>query len=257
MRNYMKANLIKVAYFDEQTALDCVEIKEHGKYTREIENMNEGSVGTEAKASAKTPRLMSMFKLQAEAHASAEAQRIIRSTISNTILTDFISVAQKDSGVNHLQGYKIQLTEETKLSIYTAITDAANGNLPIENTQGMGMGMEISKLGSVLKNLIGYLECYAIKDGKKAAILRFNSTTFRNNYHISDIVNMNLDYYAVEVGKAGTSGLSTLGLDLTRNKSNDVQQEINAKLETSSDERSADELVIYDIILAGVFINDK
>ena len=251
----MKNNLTKIVYFDEQTAFDFVEIKEHGRYTREIENKNEGDLGTTAKASAKTPGLMSMFKFQAEVHASAEAQRIVRSTISNTILTDFVSKAKRGSGIKHLQGYKIELTKETKLSIYTAITEEANGNLPIENAQGMGM--EISRFGSVLKNLIGYLESYAVKDGKRVAILRFNNTAFRNNYHISDIVNMNLDYYAVEVGRASASGLSTLGLDLTGNTSNDVQQEINERLEEPSGEYHADELVIYDIILAGVFVNDK
>lgn len=37
-----KSKLTKIVYFDEQTALDFVEIRDKGRYTREMENENKG-----------------------------------------------------------------------------------------------------------------------------------------------------------------------------------------------------------------------
>jgi len=244
-----KQKLTKVVYFDEQTALDYVEIRDKGHYLREVEQEYEGNTGISTEASAKTPKLLSMFRLSADVHASAEVKRIVRSTVSNTILTDFIERAGKDSGVECLSGYDIKLTEETRLTIYTAITDAANGNLPMDQ---QGMGMEVSKFGSVLKNLQGYLECHAVKDGQVSAILRFNSMSFRNNYRLADIINMDLQYYGVKVGTTSSSTLRSLGLDLT-NKQTDVREEINNLLKSSDAVSGEKELDVYDIILAGVF----
>lgn len=244
-----KSSLTKIVYFDEQTALDFVEIRDKGRYTREMENENKGEVGVNTEVSAKTPKLLSIFRLNADIHASAEAQKIVRSTISNTILTDFIEKAEQGTDVERLSGYDIQLTEETRLTIYTAITDAASGNLPMDSQQGMGM--EVSKFGSVLKNLQGYLECNAIKDGKTSAILRFNSISFRNNYRLADIINMNLQYYGVKVGSTNTSTLRSLGLDLTNGS--DTQDELNRLLKSTDTVSSDEKLDVYDIILAGVF----
>ena len=244
-----KSKLTKIVYFDEQTALDYVEIRDKGRYTREMENANKGEVGVATDASAKTPKLFSVFRLNADIHASAEAQKIVRSTISNTILTDFVDKAEKHKDVERLSGYDIQLTEETRLTIYTAITDAANGNVPMDQ---QGMGIEVSKFGSVLKNLQGYLECNAIKDGKTSAILRFNGLSFRNNYRLADIINMNLQYYGVKVGTTNTSTLRSLGLDLT-STTNDPQDELNRLLKSGDASSGEEKLDVYDIILAGVF----
>ena len=112
------------------------------------------------------------------------------------------------------------------------------------------MGMEISKLGSVLKNLQGYLECNAVRDGKANAILRFNGTSFRNNYRLADIINMDLQYYGVKVGTTDTSTLRSLGLDLNPN---DTEDELNRILENKEITSGDEKLNVYDIILAGVF----
>ena len=50
-----KSKLTKIVYFDEQTALDFVEIRDKGRYIREIENENKGdaSITTEASANSR------------------------------------------------------------------------------------------------------------------------------------------------------------------------------------------------------------
>lgn len=248
-----KQYLAKIVYFDEQTALDYVEIKDNGHYIKEIQNETKAGASTEAGLEARSPSLFSILSLKGKAIASAEAQRIVRNTVSNTILTDFIKKADKDNGVKCLSGYNIKLTEETRLTIHTAITDAANGNLPMDGQEEMSM--DISKFGSVLRNLQGYLECHAVKEGEPTAILRFNSNSFRNNYKLADIINMDLNYYCVKVGTTSTSTLKSLGLDLT-NQSKNTFDNIDKLLDSPDLKAGGDELEVYDIILAGVFNND-
>lgn len=247
------SELKKVAYFDEQTALDYVEIRHKGHYIKEIGQDYEGTVNTKANASAKTPRLLSLFQLGAEVNASAEAQRIVRSTVSNTILTDFIEKSKKDKSIIKLTGYDIELTEETRLTLYAAIMDAINGRLPVDDN---GLDMDVSKFGSVLSKLQGYLEFNAIKEGEPRAILRFNGLSFRNNYKPADIINMDLVYYGVHVGTTNSSTLKSLGLDLT-NKSPSLQDQFDRMLETKEQKSHEDSLEVYDVIMAGVFKGDK
>lgn len=256
-----KSIISKVVFFDEQTALDYIEIRNKGHYVKEIEKKGMGALGIATDASAKTPKLLSLFRLNANVHASAEAQKIVRSTVSNTILTDFIDKANGSNGdINHLSGYDIELTEETKLSVYTAITDASSGKLPFDSS---GMGMDISKFGSVLKNLQGYLECSAIKDGEPDVILRFNSECFRNNYKLADIISMNLEYYCVKVGSTDKSTLSAMGLELTGNAKDDKRDSFSEILNSSSAENAQTKdsknkaRDVYDVILAGVFSDES
>lgn len=253
--------LSKIVFFDEQTAFDYVEIRDKGRYIKETEKSGKASAKAENDISIKSPTLFSFLRLNAEVSASAEVQKIVRSTVSNTILTDFISKADTSSDITRLSGYDIKLTKETKLSIYTAITDASSGNIPFDSS---GMGMDISKFGSVLKNLQGYLECSAVKDGEPNVMLRFNSNCFRNNYKLADIISMNLEYYCVKVGSTNTSTLSVLDLELT-GATKPKHDNFNAVL---NDNRGMDDTIldedtesrvrdVYDIILAGVFSNES
>jgi hypothetical protein len=242
--------LTKVVYFDEPTALDYVEIRDQGRYLREI--ANEGLTKGEASASlkAKSPSLISMlFSAEAKTGVSVEGKQILKSSVSNTILTDFIKKAGRSKEIAKLEGYKLELTDETRLSLYTAITNAANGNIPMDDSKGMGM--DVSKLGSVLLDLHGYLECFAVK-GNDKVVLRFNHAAFRNEYRLTDILNMDLVYYAVKVGVSSSSSLVSLGLDFTKSNQN-VQDKIEKVLEQVDNTEVKKELEVYDIILAGVF----
>ena len=53
----------------------------------------------------------------------------------------------------------------------------------------------------------GYYELMA-DCAEETVVLRFNIKAFRNNYFISDLVKMNLDYHAVEVGTVSIDSLT-------------------------------------------------
>ncbi len=223
----------KIVYFDEPTALDYIDIREDGRYAREIIKSGETSGKASAGAKAETPSLLSsLFSAKAEVTASAEGAKIIRNTISNTILTDYLKKARRTKALSFLEGYKLALTETSTMLLATAFTDATQGNIAVDEKGGLNM--DISKLSTTLNALQGYIECYATDTSGKTSIFRFNTKGFRNNYKLPDILNMNLTYYGVNVGRSSGFSLNAIGFGAAASA-------------------PAQEYDMYDVVLAGVF----
>lgn len=55
-------------------------------------------------------------------------------------------------------------------------------------------GVDLTILDKVLNNVKGYTEVIT-KENNKMLAIRFNTTTFRGNYRLSDILKMNLDTF--------------------------------------------------------------
>ena len=80
------------------------------------------------------------------------------------------------------------------------------------------------------------------------AVLRFNIKAFRNNYSISDLVKMNLDYYAIEVGTVSPSNL-TMKSEFGRKQ----EQEISGfDIADNLTQTKSEDYKVFDVILAGV-----
>ena len=77
-------------------------------------------------------------------------------------------------------------------------------------------------------------------------VLRFNNTTFKGNYKLSDILKMNLDIYAVKVGNIDKNKL-----DLN-NEIKMIEDEITADKILGNKEENKNKINVYDVILAGV-----
>jgi hypothetical protein len=224
---------IKIVYFDESTALDYIDIKEDGRYAREITRSAETSGKVSAGAKAESPSIFSsLFSARAEITTSAEGAKIIRNTISNTILTDYLKKARRTKSLSFLEGYTLSLTETSTMLLATAFTDATQGNIPFDEKGGLNM--DISKLSTTLNALQGYIECYARDKSGNISIFRFNTKGFRNNYKLPDVLSMNLTSYGVNVGRSSGLSLNAIGFG---NKESAPTQEYD----------------MYDIVLAGVF----
>ena len=82
----------------------------------------------------------------------------------------------------------------------------------------------------------------------ETVVLRFNIKAFRNNYFISDLVKMNLDYHAIEVGTVNVGSL-TMESEFGDNQ----EKEINGfDMIDNTLSAGSDEIKVYDVILAGV-----
>lgn len=237
---------VKIVYFDESSALDFVDVKTEGRYSSEIVNTSKRKRGVVANLNVSSPSAISGFlSSKAGVGFSKEGTKFVESSISSTILTDFLKNTEDSDKIRNLRGFMLSLTDNTKLILYTSITDALDGDMPVEDNAILSF----SKLGGIFDSLQGYFECYAEKENNEKVVLRFNTKVFRNNYKLADVLNMDLSFYVVEVGSSYQSTLESIGLDFSND--GNIKREVKNN-ESSIDKGPSEKIKVYDVVLAGV-----
>lgn len=248
--------MIKVVYFDELSATDYLNIYDGGekvKTVEEIENQhNELTAKLGAKLSKKLswlPLLGTDISVSGGMEYSDIGTSLIKNTLSNTVLTDFISKAKEDDRVYKLEEYDLK-TYKNSIAFFKMFTPYLTITKS-DFTTNDGMAMDISKLDEAFKNGKGYYEMIAERNTseyKKRYILRFNIQAFRNNYGIADLTKMNLKYFAIKVGEANEEML-----DINKEFSMD-QQDTATSIDSllNNNDTKEEKLEVFDVVLAGV-----
>lgn len=246
--------MIKVVYFDEGSATDFIYILEGGKTTDKKENIvtkaTEFAIGAEAEAN-KSAGLLSIISAKVGGGASADFSRegntIITKAIENTILTDYLEHVGK-GGKQYIRvftdckpyPYPKSFAFFKMLTPYLKMT---NGQIEVAD----GLSLNLALMDEALDSGRGYYELMAECDGE-TVVLRFNIKAFRNNYFISDLVKMNMDYHVIEVGTVNIGSL-TMEAEFGDNQ----EKEINGfDIVNDNQTTHSDEIKVYDVILAGV-----
>lgn len=244
------SKILKVIYYDENAAMDYVTIMNDGNITsEEINKVIEGKeAGAEAEAEAgikssflKMLGLSLGVKSEISGHSSNE--KIINSTITTNIMTEFIKIADKDNNIEKLKGLKLDIDQDTLTflkTVFPYITLLKNPEKIEELNE-----INISKIDEVILSTKGYFEFIATKDKKEVAILRFNIDCLKNNYKFNDLLKMDLCYYGIKVGVATRESIKV---------ENEINQNgmILTEDDLSESGSANDNLPIYDIIIAGV-----
>lgn len=239
----------KIIYFDEIAATDYVDIKNGGRinidknYSQELA----GKIKTDTQAGAKTPNLFQQFLnigASISTDASVLSNNIMKTYISNTILTDFLNTISdknnKDITIFYKPKLKAYENSMTFLKMYAPYMKMLNSNeLPIN----------ISEIDSILTGAKGYYELIAQIDNEYKIILRFNITAFRNNYSLNDIIKMDLKYYAIKVGSYPENKL-----DIAKEFPAPQEEPDAYNISTLPDNSNQETILldVYDVILAGV-----
>jgi Family of unknown function (DUF6414) len=248
-RNTPLRSLLKVVYFDEDSASDYLDIATGGREATSSEKVKTRSTTMRASVlaelKAKFNWLPGLFgasaKLQGGFDISSAGQSVLRKTISNTILTDYLARVEGDSRIKRLDGIDVVAPPESMafLKMYTPY-------MTITRTEQSGI--DLAKLDEAFVAAKGYYELVGSTAGVDDSILRFNFGSFRNNYRLTDLPQMRLIYHGVKVGDARAD---QLGLDAAMISQPDLMpsaQEV--LLGTESPARGT--LPVYDILLAGV-----
>lgn len=249
-----KKKVIKVVYFDEGSATDFIYVLDGGKNTDKkehiVEKTTEIALGAEAEAN-KSAGLFSIISAKVGAAANADFSRegntIITKAIENTILTDYL-----DHALNVGKSY-IRVFSNCKpypypksfafFKMLTPYLKMTNGQIEVAD----GLSLNLALMDEALDSGRGYYELMADCDNE-TVVLRFNIKAFRNNYFISDLVKMNLDYHAIEVGTVNIGSLT-----MESEFGNNQEKEINGfDLISKNISTDSDEIKVYDVILAGV-----
>lgn len=246
--------MIKVVYFDEGSATDFIYVLEGGKNTDKKEHIvtkaTEFAIGAETEVS-KSAGIFSIISAKvgggANADFSREGNTIITKAIENTILTDYLACVAKD-GKSYIRvftdckpfPYPKSFAFFKMLTPYLKMT---NGQIEVAD----GLSLNLALMDEALDSGRGYYELMANCNGE-IIVLRFNIKAFRNNYFISDLVKMNLDYYAIEVGTVNIGSL-TMESEFGDNQEKEIS---GFDIISSNSVANSDEIKVYDVILAGV-----
>jgi len=243
--------ILKVIYYDENAAIDYVTIMNEGNITvEEINKAMSGSnvdAGIEGSVSVKTS-LLKMLNLssgvKAEASVHKSNEKIVNSTITTNIMTEFIKLADEDDNIEKLTDFRLHIDKDTLTYLKSVFPYLSLLKDPEKIDELKEINIE--KIDEVILSTKGYFEFLAYKDNEEEAVLRFNVDCFRNNYKFGDLLKMDLCYYGIKVGKTKKEELKL------ENEINTVRKVLSEE-DLSSDKTSSNtELSIYDIIIAGV-----
>lgn len=258
----MKDKIIKVVYFDESSAVDYINIIDGGKLENQVSSTNENGMNGKLSIGAKIASNLKFLNfLNAETNVETKAELvsqskdIVKSTITNTILTDFITkVSEEETMIKMFDHVEVTILKDsfTYMKLYTPYTYI------ISDKSEINKDIAVNKLDDIMEKIKGYYEILA-KDEKKEYVLRFNINCFRNNYKLTDLLKMNLTYYGIKVGKTTKNKLAAvneLNMDNSLKEIN-AEEIVGKALNKDLQRQDIDTIDIYDIILAGVKNNDE
>jgi hypothetical protein len=244
-----RQSMIKIVYFDEESASDYLDISAGGKEVATSESVQERTKEAHAKVEAGLIAKLSWLPFlgaQAEASAggglSAAGKSILSKTLSNTILTDYLTKAGNDERVVQLRGLRVTAPKDSM-----AFMKMFTPYMIIAKTEDQGV--DLARLDEALAGAKGYYELLGeAADGAKM-ILRFNIKAFRNNYGLTDLGRMRLVFHGILVGEATQHGL---GMQAEMASDDDTEPLTAAELIDGKSSQQATLLDVYDVILAGV-----
>jgi hypothetical protein len=241
--------MIKIVYFDEESASDYLDISAGGKTASTREQVQERSKETHAQVEAGLmaklswlPFLGASGELSAGAGAVAAGKSILSKTLSNTILTDYLVKADGDARVAQLRDLRVTAPKNSMayIKMFTPyMVMLRMDDIPVD----------LARMDEVLVGAKGYYELLGESVDDDRHVLRFNLKAFRNNYGLTDLGRMRLVFHGVLVGQTSEHALG-MQAEMTGGSSDasvTAAEVVDGKL--AQDENLLD---VYDVILAGV-----
>lgn len=267
-------NFLKVIYFDEEFVADFLQLIAGGELKKTTEFLSElqGEAGVEADAEATAgaekkglPKLLSVFsgidmRLRADAGGSIsyKRDRIVKNILENTLLSDFVSILKNDekrseknkrcAGIEVFSNTTVRPEKDSfsyamLIAPYLSMID---GQMPLDGENPMKI--DLAKIEGAINEGRGFYEFVGVVNNRKV-IFRFNRSSFRNHYTLSDLPKMELTYYGIKVGK-----ISIDELKVSNEFEFGTEPKQRAIYSEDSDSQNTDDekLDVYDIVLAGV-----
>ena len=241
--------MIKIVYFDEESVSDLLDIVAGGKETSSKELSKKRAAEIEAEASAKAAakfNWLPFFGGSAEASAAANASiighSILNKTLSNTILTDYLSKIGELKGVERLADLTVSARNGS--AAYMKMYTPYFAMLKLDEVP-----VNLAELDNALLSAKGYYELLGQSADGSKYILRFNIQAFRNNYGLVDLGRMRLVFHGIQVGEATESSL-TMQAEMAPKSDSAPLTGLDIVDGTSTEPSAL--LDVYDVILAGI-----
>ncbi|MCL2019742.1 MAG: DUF6414 family protein [Oscillospiraceae bacterium] len=266
----------KVIYFDESSVADFIQIVAGGTLKRTTEFITEvntnaqidvkAEAGTGSTDSKGLPKLFDFLGLKlgasmkSEVYGDTARSRMVKNILENTLLADFVDLIKNDEKKSDKNKLCKGVTLFENTIVYPALNSFSffmlaapyltmlKGDIPIQGADGEQFNLDISKIEEAIQKGRGYYEFIAVHK-EEEIILRFNIGAFRNNYTMSDLPKMNLNFYAIKVGE---TNIDKLQIEVEfQFGTNNYSRADYANL-SSGVEDTQKRIKVYDVLLAGV-----
>lgn len=259
----------KIIYFDEESVTDYLQITNGGNLNKTTELLkqtgknaqSEGKVevGVSTKDNPLSGFLSALIgftgkaNVNANAGVSSRADKMVKSIIQNTILTDFLeSMKAQDSAVVSFEDYQLEAEKDslTYIVMISPFMSMINGNAALDDSNEYDLA--IDKVDETIRNAKGYYEFLGTDRNceNEQVVFRFNIDAFKNNYKITDLRKMDLLIYAMHVGSAKLSDLTFNGeFDLKNKRSRNPTFDEKEKVNGDNVDKT---YKVYDVLMAGV-----
>lgn len=254
MSKKSKEKFGKIVYFDEQAAVDLLELEKEGMESVVIKKLNETAAQVEAGASV-NKGIFNFARLKLSGNASHQKNNIIETQITSTLISSFMDIIKTNQKITKLEDHQLIIPKDSSayfrnlVPILHMIDDINKLNtLSAEDKENFS-GINIKGIEDTLDSLSGYYDLLCIcKNGKKK-IVRFNIAGLRNNYNLNDLTKMDLTLFGVKVGES----LDT-NLEFEHQIDNMTTPHNTTKTGLDFDEEQTTQITyeIIDVILAGV-----
>ncbi len=242
--------MIKVVYFDETAATDYITIRNGGQIdwtTTENKEKLARIIGEIEAQSKGNFNIFSLLKASLSGNLNTSidinTNKLVTSTITNTLLTDYILMASNDKNIRqfHDDGVYAPANSISMYKMYSSYLNIVpKDQIPID----------LEGLNNALLGERGYYQMLLNSEKEPTCVLRFNINSFKNDYSLADLSKMKLSYFGVKVGECTKEQLS-LEKEFEMNNSSsiiDVNEIVTGKKMTET----KNGLDVYDIVLAGV-----
>lgn len=256
-------NFLKLAYFDEQAAVDFLERLNEGeiteKLTKKVEKyMDVGGEGNVGKG------FFNIFKLGLSGNFGRNSNSLIETQISRTVFTEFMNRSEDNTDLVKFKNMKLTIAKES-LTYYRNIVPYLKlfTNLETVSDDKSLVSLNHLEMDRILDNAKGYYEFIGTDVDQKEYIIRFNINGMRNNYSLYDLVKMNLSIQGIKVGETDDINLDfqheidVMIQDIDKETPviganfNEEQTEIDESTEETLSKNNLN-FDIIDVIIAGV-----
>lgn len=254
-----QSNLVKIVYFDEQAAVDALQVVDGGSALETLSKTLEKGNAIDVNGNV-GKSFWGLMGLGLKGNAKREKNTIIQSQVTSTLISQFIEKVSED---------KISLltVDEPNLRIQKDSVAYFRNLLPMthmikdfsaleevdEDSQRVLAALNFDQLGDSLDTFSAYYELEGIFEARPA-IFRFNIDGLRNNYSLLDLAKIDrLKVYGLIVGYRDSMNLAFDKQvdDLVAEVDDDVEYD-DLKSKENWKDKAKEIYPMIDVILAGI-----
>ena len=257
--------LSKIIYFDDGSVTDYIQMIEGGNLEKTIQlldiDKDDASVGAKSDISIGIGGIFKSLigfganaQVKSNIDASTQSESLVKTILQNTILTDFLDIANaEESGITVFENITIKVIKDSLgyIVMVSPYMKMLKGEGVIIDSQ---FSLDIGAIDDSIRLAKGYFEFEGVSP-TASFILRFNISSFKNNYKISDLLKMDLTVYAVPVGnikRENISIVSEINAVTVSSESSNYDNPTYGESEEQTNNENRDMLKVYDVLLAGV-----